>query len=55
MKRSKRAKQFSVIVDETKDVQKKKQMSFALRYYYNGVVHENFLEFEVAEQMDVAA
>lgn len=29
----KRSKQFSVIVDETKDVPKKEQMSFVLRYF----------------------
>ena len=29
----KTSKQFSVIVDETKDVQKKEQMSFVLRYF----------------------
>uniref|UniRef100_A0A8C4F7V8 HAT C-terminal dimerisation domain-containing protein n=1 Tax=Dicentrarchus labrax TaxID=13489 RepID=A0A8C4F7V8_DICLA len=51
----KMSKQFSVIVDETKDVQKKEQMSFVLRYFYNGVVHESFLEFEVAEHLDAAA
>ncbi|KAF7230313.1 tenascin-R-like, partial [Nothobranchius furzeri] len=51
----KKSKQFSVIVDETRDVQKKEQISFVLRYYYSGVVHESFLEFEVAEQMDAAA
>lgn len=26
-----------------------------IRYYYNGVVHESFLEFEVAEHLDAAA
>nr|XP_054607093.1 zinc finger MYM-type protein 1-like [Nothobranchius furzeri] len=51
----KKSKQFSVIVDETRDVQKKEQIYFVLRYYYSGVVHESFLEFEVAEQMDAAA
>lgn len=45
-------KQFSVIVDKNKDVQKKEQMSFVLRYFYNSVVHESFLEFEVAEHLD---
>lgn len=37
--------QFSVIADETKDVQKKEQMSLVLRYYYNGLIYESFLEF----------
>lgn len=51
----KTSKHFSAIVDETKDVQKKEQMSFVLRYYYNGAVHESFLEFEVAEHLDASA
>ncbi|XP_062853960.1 zinc finger MYM-type protein 1-like isoform X2 [Trichomycterus rosablanca] len=51
----KTSKQFSVIVDETKDVKKKEQISFVLRYFYNGVVHESFLEFEVAEHLDAAS
>lgn len=49
----KTSKQFSVIVDETKDVQKKEQMLFVL--WYNSVVDERFLEFEVAEHLDAAA
>lgn len=51
----KKSTQFSVIVDETKDVQKKEQISFVLRYYYNGVVHESFLEFAEAERLHAAA
>ena len=51
----KKSAQFSVLVDETKDLQKKEQMSFVLRYYYNGAVHESFLEFDVAESLDAAA
>lgn len=47
--------QFSVLVDETKDVKKKEQISFVLRYYYNGVVHESFLEFQEAENLDTAS
>lgn len=46
--------QFSVIVDETKDVQKKEQMSLVLRYYYNGLIYESFLEFQEAEKLDAA-
>lgn len=28
------------------------QMSFVLRYYYNGEIHESFLEFDVAKKLD---
>lgn len=54
IKEVKESAQFSVLVDETKDVKKKEQMSFVLRYYYNGVVHDSFLEFQEAEKLDAA-
>ena len=54
IKEVKESEQFSVIVDETKDVKKKEQMSFVLRYFYNGMVHESFLEFQEAERLDAA-
>nr|XP_023674869.1 zinc finger MYM-type protein 1-like [Paramormyrops kingsleyae] len=40
---------------ETKDLSKKEQMSFVIRYYYNGSVCESFLAFEAAERLDAAA
>lgn len=43
---------FSILVDETKDKKKMEQMSFVVRYYYSGHIHESFLEFEVAETLD---
>lgn len=55
MQEVKESVQFSVIVDETKDVQKKEQMSLVLRYYYNGLIYESFLEFQEAEKLDAAA
>lgn len=44
----------SVIADETKDLKKKEQLSLVLRYYYyyNGAVHENFLDFQQATRLD---
>lgn len=45
---------FSVIADETKDLGKKEQVSLVLRYYYNGTVHESFLNFQQAESLDAA-
>ncbi|KAK0143096.1 Zinc finger MYM-type protein 1 [Merluccius polli] len=45
---------FSIMADETKDVSKKEQISFVLRYYYNGVIKESFLHFECAERLDAA-
>lgn len=46
---------FSILVDETKDLSKKEQMSFVIRYYYNGSVCESFLAFEAAQRLDAAA
>ncbi len=45
-------KYFSIIVDETRDLKKKEQLSLVLRYYYNGAVHESFLEFKQATELD---
>ena len=43
---------FSVIADETKDLKKKEQLSLVLRNYYNGAVHESFLDFQQATRLD---
>lgn len=43
------------MVDETKDLSKKEQMSFVIRYYYNGSVCESFLAFEAAQRLNAAA
>ncbi len=40
---------FRIIADETKDLQKKEQVSLIIRYYYNGTIHESFLDFRRAE------
>ncbi len=45
-------KYFSIIVDETRDLKKKEQLSLVLRYYYNGAVHESFLDFKQATELD---
>lgn len=47
---------FSIMVDETKDVKKKKkkeQISLVLGYYFRAV-HESFLHFESADRLDAA-
>ncbi|XP_069482613.1 zinc finger MYM-type protein 1-like [Ambystoma mexicanum] len=46
---------FSIMVDETKDIAKKEQMSLVIRYYYNSSICESFLTFEAAERLDAAA
>ncbi|XP_025761795.1 zinc finger MYM-type protein 1-like [Oreochromis niloticus] len=54
MQEVKDSAQFSVIVDETKDVSKSEQISFIVRYYYNGAIHESFLGFQEADRLDAA-
>lgn len=46
---------FSIMVDETKDISKKEQMYFVIRYYYNGSIVESFLDFEAAEHLDAGS
>lgn len=46
---------FSIMVDETKDISKKEQMSFVIRYYHNGSILKSFLTFVAAECLDAAA
>ncbi|KAK0131538.1 Zinc finger MYM-type protein 1 [Merluccius polli] len=43
--------EFSVIADETKDLKKSEQLSLVLRYYYNGAVHESFIDFQRASDI----
>ncbi|KPP57050.1 hypothetical protein Z043_125263, partial [Scleropages formosus] len=33
---------FSILADETNDLSKKEQISFVVRYYYNGVINKKF-------------
>lgn len=37
-----------------KTLQKREQISLVLRYYYNGTVHESFMDFEHADRLDAA-
>ncbi|KAF3856817.1 hypothetical protein F7725_017540 [Dissostichus mawsoni] len=52
VKEVKESEVFSVIADESKDLQKKEQLSLVVRYYYNGAVHESFLDFQHAQHLD---
>ena len=49
------ARYYTVIVDETKDISKKEQMTFVLRYVLNGVVHERFVSYTHCEELNAAA
>lgn len=44
--------QFSILVDETKDVRKTEQLSLVVRYYHEGEIKESFLDFKNAEGLD---
>uniref|UniRef100_A0A673HRZ6 TTF-type domain-containing protein n=1 Tax=Sinocyclocheilus rhinocerous TaxID=307959 RepID=A0A673HRZ6_9TELE len=54
MVRTKIIEVFSIMADETQDIKKKKQISLVLRYYYSGAIHESFLHFESADQVNAA-
>lgn len=43
---------FSVLADETKDLQKKEQISLVVHFYCSGAIHESFLNFLLAERLD---
>ena len=45
---------FSIIADETIDLQKKELVWLVIRYYYRGVIHEGFLDFMKADSLDAA-
>lgn len=46
---------YSLLVDESKDVSKKEQMSIMLRYVKDGCVHECFIGFVHASDLDAAS
>lgn len=54
IKEVKENEELSAIADETKDLQKKEQMSLVVQYYYNGAIHESFLCFQATESLDAA-
>lgn len=47
----KEAEYFALLVDETKDLSKKEQLSFVLRYVYDCEIYEEFIGFRVAEDL----
>ena len=44
--------EFSLMVDETKDVSKMEQISIVLRYYHGDSVKESFLKFLPTDKLD---
>ncbi|XP_034093508.1 zinc finger MYM-type protein 1-like [Gymnodraco acuticeps] len=55
IKEVKESEHFFILADETKDMKKIEQLSLVVRYYYNGVVQESFLEYQQAEHLDAAS
>ena len=49
------AQYYTIIVDETKDMSKKEQLTLILRYVLNGVVHERFVSYTYCEELHAAA
>lgn len=46
---------YTIIADETKDISKKEQLSIVLRYVHDGVVHERFIEYVHATELNAAS
>src|SRR5207244_2815287 len=43
---------FGIILDETKDLAMKEQITVVLRYLFNGIIHEEFVGFIYAESVN---
>ena len=43
---------YSLLVDETKDISRKEQLSIVFRYVYNCSVYGRFVWYMFAEQLD---
>jgi hypothetical protein len=52
MEEIKQAGYFSILVDETKDISRKEQLSFVLRFFANNKINECFIDFKPAEGLD---
>ena len=46
---------FSLIVDESKDISKKEQLSVVVRYLFSNSIHEEFLDFIQLHKLDAAS
>lgn len=49
------AKYYTIIADETKDISKKEQLSIVLRYVHQGRIHERFVGYIHATQLNATA
>ena len=49
------ASYYTIIADETKDISKKEQLSIIVRYVYSGLVHERFIKYVHATELDAAS
>lgn len=46
------AEYYSIICDETKDLSKREQLSLVVRYVYNEFIHEEFIGYSCAEELN---
>lgn len=49
------ARYYTILVDETKDISKKEQLTLILRYVLKGVIHERFISYYYCEELHAAA
>ena len=46
---------YTILVDETKDISKKEQLTLILCYVLKGVIHERFISYYYCEELHAAA
>ena len=51
----KNSRYFTIIADETKDISKSEQLSIILRYVFQGAVHERFVGYTHARELNASA
>ena len=49
------AQYYTIIADESKDISKKEQLSIILRYVYHGIIHERFVGYTHATELNATA
>ena len=46
---------YTIMADETRDISKKEQLSVLVRYVHNGLIHERFIGYIHATELDASA
>ena len=49
------AQYYTIIADESKDISKKEQLSIILQYVHHGIIHERFVGYTHATELNATA